>query len=137
MPTRKTATHAVDYRPEEDLTAEELRTLPRVGATLEQAPGRRMISLRLREDVLERLKQVARRKAVPYQVLVQLWLLERLEREDATERPEEAVAKLRHIASELEQVVHGMEASSAAASRRGTPQRGARGKASARGKAHR
>lgn len=136
MPTRKTATHAVDYRPEEDLTAEELRTLPRAAATLEQAPGRRMISLRLREDVLERLKQVARRKTVPYQVLVQLWLMERLEQEDAAQRPEEAVVKLRHIASELEQVVHGMEAS-AGTSRRGTPQRGARGKPSPRGKAHR
>jgi predicted DNA binding CopG/RHH family protein len=128
MPSKKTAPAAVDYRPEEDLSAEELRELPRVATVLEQAPGRRMISLRLREDVLQRLKQVARRKAVPYQVLVQLWLLERLELEDSAQQPEEAVVKLRHITSELQQIVHGMEG----AGKRTAPRRGSRGQRTGR-----
>lgn len=41
------------------------------------------ISLRMSENVLERTKRRARMLGVPYQTLMQLWIAERLEKEEA------------------------------------------------------
>jgi predicted DNA binding CopG/RHH family protein len=107
------AARAVVYEPEEDVSAEERRRLPRVRIEIEQASGRRMVSLRLREDLIEGLKRVARRKALPYQVLIQMWLQERLEVEEVARKPkaEEPVLRLRRLASEIEEAVILIETS--------------------------
>jgi predicted DNA binding CopG/RHH family protein len=44
-------------------------------------PKKKPVGLRLRSDYLEILKQVAERKGIPYQTLIQLWLVEKLQQE--------------------------------------------------------
>jgi predicted DNA binding CopG/RHH family protein len=44
-------------------------------------PPRKPVGLRLRVDYLEAIKQVAERKGIPYQTLIQMWLAERLREE--------------------------------------------------------
>jgi len=39
------------------------------------------IGLRIRPEYLDALKQVAARKGIPYQTLIQMWLVERLRQE--------------------------------------------------------
>ena len=41
----------------------------------------RPVDVRLRSDYLEAIQEVAERKGVPYQILVQTWLLEKLTQE--------------------------------------------------------
>lgn len=41
----------------------------------------RPVDVRLRSDYLEAIQEVAERKGVPYQILVQTWLLEKLAQE--------------------------------------------------------
>jgi predicted DNA binding CopG/RHH family protein len=45
-------------------------------------PPRKAVGLRLRVDHLEAIKQVAERKGIPYQTLIQMWLVEKLRQED-------------------------------------------------------
>ena len=47
-------------------------------------PPRKAVGLRLRVDHLEAIKQVAERKGIPYQTLIQMWLVEKLRQEDPT-----------------------------------------------------
>ena len=51
------------------------------------APMKR-VSLRLREDFIERLKRTAQAKGIPLRTLVWLWLKVRLEQEEAKGKPE-------------------------------------------------
>jgi predicted DNA binding CopG/RHH family protein len=44
-------------------------------------PRKKPVGLRLRSDYLESIKQVAERKGIPYQTLIQLWLVEKLQQE--------------------------------------------------------
>lgn len=44
-------------------------------------PKKKPIGLRIRGDYLEALKQVAARKGIPYQTLIQMWLVEKLRQE--------------------------------------------------------
>jgi predicted DNA binding CopG/RHH family protein len=44
-------------------------------------PRKKPVGLRLRSDYLEIIKQVAERKGVPYQTLIQMWLVEKLQQE--------------------------------------------------------
>jgi predicted DNA binding CopG/RHH family protein len=44
-------------------------------------PPRKAVGLRLRVDHLEAIKQVAERKGIPYQTLIQMWLVEKLRQE--------------------------------------------------------
>lgn len=46
-----------------------------------QRPPRKPVGLRLRVDHLEAIKQVAERKGIPYQTLIQMWLVEKLQEE--------------------------------------------------------
>lgn len=39
------------------------------------------VGLRLRVDYLEAIKQAAERKGIPYQTLIQMWLVEKLRKE--------------------------------------------------------
>jgi predicted DNA binding CopG/RHH family protein len=52
-------------------------------------PKKKPVGLRLRSDYLEMLKQVAERKGIPYQTLIQLWLVEKLQQEapDLLQKP--------------------------------------------------
>ena len=52
-------------------------------------PKKKPVGLRLRIDYLEMLKQVAERKGIPYQTLIQLWLVEKLQQEapDLLQKP--------------------------------------------------
>jgi len=44
-------------------------------------PAKKPIGLRLRSDYLKAIKQVAERKGIPYQTLIQMWLVEKLRQE--------------------------------------------------------
>jgi len=44
-------------------------------------PPRQAVGLRLRVDHLKAIKQVAERKGIPYQTLIQMWLVEKLRQE--------------------------------------------------------
>lgn len=44
-------------------------------------PVKKPVGLRLRSDYLEAIKQVAERKGIPYQTLIQMWLVEKLRQE--------------------------------------------------------
>ena len=114
MPQKKREPdRAVAYRPDTELEPGAFQELPRVRVAVGDAPGRRMVSLRLREDVIDGLKRVARRKVIPYQVLIQMWLQERLALEEqaaATEESAEAIAQLRSLTTQLVQVAGSLEA---------------------------
>jgi len=113
MPQKKREPdRAVTYRLETELESGAFQELPRVRVAVGNAPGRRMISLRLREDVIDGLKRVARKKVVPYQVLIQMWLQERLVLEEqaaTTEESVEAIAQLRSLTAQLVQVAGSLE----------------------------
>ena len=47
-----------------------------------ERPQRKAVGLRMRMDHLEAIKRVAERKGIPYQTLIQMWLVERLRQED-------------------------------------------------------
>jgi predicted DNA binding CopG/RHH family protein len=44
-------------------------------------PPKKPVGLRLRADYLEAIKQAAERKGIPYQTLIQMWLVEKLRQE--------------------------------------------------------
>lgn len=44
-------------------------------------PRKKPVGLRIRSDYLEAVRQVAERKGIPYQTLIQMWLVERLRQE--------------------------------------------------------
>lgn len=44
-------------------------------------PAKKPIGLRIRSDYLEAVKRVAERKGIPYQTLIQMWLVEKLRQE--------------------------------------------------------
>jgi predicted DNA binding CopG/RHH family protein len=44
-------------------------------------PSKKPIGLRIRSDYLEAVKKVAERKGIPYQTLIQMWLVEKLRQE--------------------------------------------------------
>ena len=44
-------------------------------------PLRKPVGLRIRSDYLDAVKQVAERKGIPYQTLIQMWLVEKLRQE--------------------------------------------------------
>lgn len=44
-------------------------------------PAKRPVGLRIRGDYLAAVKQVAERKGIPYQTLIQMWLVEKLRQE--------------------------------------------------------
>ncbi len=57
-----------------------------VGADLqkrlrEQREQKQMITLRINFSHLKRVRRIARKKGIPYQTLIQLWIAERLEKE--------------------------------------------------------
>jgi predicted DNA binding CopG/RHH family protein len=56
---------------------EEVEPIPVVRSQATKKP----VGLRLRSDYLQAIKQVAERKGVPYQTLIQMWLVERLRQE--------------------------------------------------------
>ncbi len=47
-----------------------------------------LISLRLEQDTIERLKMIARSKGLGYQTLIRMWLMERLTTEAMSETTE-------------------------------------------------
>ncbi|HBY04469.1 MAG: hypothetical protein XD78_0985 [Desulfotomaculum sp. 46_296] len=57
-----------------------------VGADLqkrlrEQREQKQMITLRINFSHLKKVRRIARKKGIPYQTLIQLWIAERLEKE--------------------------------------------------------
>lgn len=44
-------------------------------------PPKKPVGLRLRPDYLKAIKQTAERKGIPYQTLIQMWLVEKLHQE--------------------------------------------------------
>lgn len=118
---RKSERRSVAYDPDTEPTAEELAELPIGRLPIQNAPGRRMISLRLREPLLEGLKQVARSKQVPYQVLIQMWLQERLDLElQGPPETHDRMARLVQLTRDLHETVLGLQAAPAASRGRST-----------------
>ncbi len=56
---------------------EEIAPIP----VIRSRPAKKPVGLRLRGDYLQAIKQVAERKGIPYQTLIQMWLVERLRQE--------------------------------------------------------
>jgi len=98
----------VAYDPEAEISAEERKGLARVKLHLEQTHERRMVSIRLKEDVIDGLKRAARKKGIPYQVLMQMWLQERLQTEVQTKDTPQPLLRLRQLSNELQEVVDGL-----------------------------
>ncbi len=44
-------------------------------------PAKKPVGLRLRPDYLQAIKHAAERKGIPYQTLIQMWLVEKLRQE--------------------------------------------------------
>ncbi len=59
---------------------DDLETVENVEVTRSR-PSKKPVGLRLRPDYLEAIKLVAERKGIPYQTLIQMWLVERLRHE--------------------------------------------------------
>ncbi len=53
-------------------------------------PAKKPIGLRLQADYLDALKRVAWRKGIPYQTLIQMWLVDKLRQEAPDLLPEHA-----------------------------------------------
>lgn len=69
------ATHdTAPYMDELDEVTEKIRVV-------RSRPAKKPVGLRLRSDYLEAIKQVAERKGIPYQTLIQMWLVEKLRQE--------------------------------------------------------
>jgi hypothetical protein len=62
-------------------TSELLDTLPEVGPIIDGRKPLQPISLRLPAETILAAKRVARRKGVGYQVLLRMWITERLNQE--------------------------------------------------------
>jgi predicted DNA binding CopG/RHH family protein len=69
------ATH--DTAPYMDVLEEVHEPIPVVRSRTPKKP----IGIRIRSDYLDAVKQVAERKGIPYQTLIQMWLVERLRQE--------------------------------------------------------
>lgn len=69
------ATH--DTAPFMDHLEEAHEPLP----VLRTHPRKKPVGLRIRSDYLEMVKKVAERKGIPYQTLIQMWLVEKLRQE--------------------------------------------------------
>jgi predicted DNA binding CopG/RHH family protein len=69
------ATH--DTAPYMDQMEEVKEQIP----VIRSRPTKKPIGLRIRSDYLEAVKRVAERKGIPYQTLIQMWLVEKLRQE--------------------------------------------------------
>ena len=69
------ATH--DTAPYLDVLEEVKEPIP----VVRSRPTKKPVGLRIRSDYLEAVKQVAERKGIPYQTLIQMWLVEKLRQE--------------------------------------------------------
>lgn len=105
---KKTKSKQVVFDPQTEVNPQEFHALPAVKLSVTNAPDRKMVSIRLKEDVIDGLKNVARRKGIPYQVLIQMWLQERLLLETRHNEQPQPLVRLRQLSSELQQVVEGL-----------------------------
>ncbi len=60
---------------------DEMEEVPEKISIARSRPAKKPVGLRLRSDYLEALKKVAERKGIPYQTLIQMWLVEKLRQE--------------------------------------------------------
>lgn len=60
---------------------EELEKVDEPIPVLRSRPTKKPVGLRIRSDYLEAVKQVAESKGIPYQTLIQMWLVEKLRQE--------------------------------------------------------
>jgi predicted DNA binding CopG/RHH family protein len=91
IPSFKTDAEAAEWFETHDTAPymddlEQVQERVQVTRTRERPP-RKAVGLRLRVDYLEAIKQVAERKGIPYQTLIQMWLVEKLQQEDPTLLP--------------------------------------------------
>jgi predicted DNA binding CopG/RHH family protein len=60
---------------------EELEEMKEQIPVVRSRPTKKPVGLRIRSDYLEAVKRVAERKGIPYQTLIQMWLVEKLRQE--------------------------------------------------------
>ena len=60
---------------------EELEEVQEQIPVVRSRPTKKPVGLRIRSDYLEAVKRVAERKGIPYQTLIQMWLVEKLRQE--------------------------------------------------------
>lgn len=83
IPRFKSEREAADWFAKHDTTS-HMRDLKEVKTRIPVRRSRLLkkpVGLRLRPDYLKALKRAAERKGVPYQTLIQMWLVEKLRKE--------------------------------------------------------
>jgi predicted DNA binding CopG/RHH family protein len=83
MPRFKTDKEAAEWFSKND-TASYMDKLEEVREELEFTqphPRRKPVGLRLPATTLDAIKKVARKKGIPYQTLIQMWLMEKIREE--------------------------------------------------------
>ena len=85
IPSFRSDTEAAEWFDTHD-TAPHMDKLEQVQEKIQvvrtrKRPPRQAVGLRLRVDHLEAIKQVAEHKDIPYQTLIQMWLVEKLRQE--------------------------------------------------------
>ena len=83
LPTFASDKEAADWFATHDTAAymDELEEVQEPIPVIRSRPTKRPVGLRIRSDYLEAVKQVAERKGIPYQTLIQMWLVEKLRQE--------------------------------------------------------
>jgi predicted DNA binding CopG/RHH family protein len=80
IPRFRTDEEAAEFFDTHD-TSVLLESLPEAGPIIDSRPPLKPISLRLPAETIAAAKRVARRKGIAYQVLLRLWINERLAEE--------------------------------------------------------
>jgi predicted DNA binding CopG/RHH family protein len=83
LPTFSTEQEAADWFATHSTAPymHELEEVQEPITVIRTRPAKKPVGLRLRSDYLLAIKQVAERKGIPYQTLIQMWLVERLRQE--------------------------------------------------------
>ena len=81
LPQFKSEDEIRDFWASHDSTEyfEEMEELP---GSITMTQPRRSITVRLEAETIERLKELAARQGITYQTLVQVWVMDRLQREE-------------------------------------------------------
>ncbi|MBI4641389.1 MAG: hypothetical protein HY731_11885 [Candidatus Tectomicrobia bacterium] len=83
LPTFANDQEAAEWFATHDTTPymNELEEVTEKVRVIRSHPPKKPVGLRLRSDYLEAVKRVAERKGIPYQTLIQMWLVEKLQQE--------------------------------------------------------
>lgn len=83
LPKFSNEQEAADWVASHDTTPymDDLNPILEAIPVVRSRPTKQPVGLRIRKDYLEAVKQVAARKGIPYQTLIQMWLVEKIKQE--------------------------------------------------------